>query len=78
MLVFLLEFSLTAQPNSYISDFTKRHEEKPEAGPLRYDIDTKTFWATVTTVLGVPARKCKEIKAKSLVGAGRMDVCGAD
>lgn len=75
MLVFLLESSLTAQPTPYISDFTKRHEEKPEAGPFRYDIDTKTFRATVTTVLGVPARKCK---AKSLVGAGRKDVCGAD
>lgn len=78
MLVFLLQSSLTAQPTSYISDFTKRHKEKPEAGLLRYDIDTKTFRATVTTVLGVPGRMCKEIKAKSLVGAGRKDVCGAD
>ncbi|KAH0511700.1 Aldehyde oxidase 1 [Microtus ochrogaster] len=34
--------------------------------------------ATVTTLLGVPAPKRKEIKAKYLVGAGRTDVCGAD
>lgn len=79
MLVFLLESPLTAQPTSYISDFTKRHEQKPEAGPLGYDIDTETFRATATTLLGrVPAPKCKEIKAKSLVGAGRTDVCGVD